>query len=385
MELILGILLFLAQDPAPEPGAPSAEQVQQAQEAGTEPSAAEPAPEPAAETQEPQDQDPKPPRAVPDQILEVGASLEQSRIDLVPPAGALGGAWMLPPGQISFRFEESLESYEGLRDGSRRVPSSEVLASWASSVPSAERAALAVTLVRGVTDRISVSASVPFEERRSEWRTAGGATGTEIQRGLGDVELHANFRVRDQEREQLVLGYGLLAPTGAHDRRGNWGGLPSSTLPYWLQLGGGTWQFVGTASFLQDRGSWSWGAGARGQAPWGENDEGWARERSLLVDLWAARRVSESMVLSLRALREAWSDVRGSATVDESLSPLHDNGRLGGERVSLLAGLSFDLSQAGEVGTNRLEFELGGPLLEDLDGPGLAAEARAFFRWRLGF
>lgn len=319
-----------------------------------------------------------------EELIEVGTSFEQSAPDLPPPAGALGGGWMLRPGSWSVRVEAQLQTFDGLRQGTDRVDEANLLAAFGTTITEAERTRWTLAVSRGVTEDVTLTVRVPLEERRVQW-SDGTDEGWVETRGLGDAELLADWRILQDETSRLTVGGGLLAPTGDDQARDSWPGVPTEDLlPYWLQLGGGTWQGVARASWVQRAGEWTFGAGALATAPIGENDLGWARERALTADAWVARQLSDQWTASLRVVASGWSDVRGAAGIDELASPLHDNGRQGGDRVDVFAGLAVDLSSMGEIGTNRLEFGFGTPVHEDLDGPGLAADQLLVLRWRLG-
>lgn len=340
----------------------------------------EPSPTEAAPTQDAAPQDA--PALVVEDLIEVGLPLERSRVDLLPPAGALGGGWMMRPGELAFSVEQSLRRFRGMRDGRERVDARDELASW-SQARRASMSRWAVNGRYGLSDHVTLSAVVPVESRRVSWATDSerGRTSTH---GLGDVELLADVRMFERLGERLIVGAGLIAPTGEHDARGAWSGAPDVLLPYWLQLGGGSWQGLVTASWIRQESTWSWGAGARGTLPLEKNDSDWARERSLAADAWAARPFGERWVGSARVQASGWSDVRGAAAgADPSASPLEDNGRQGGDRLEASLGLAYDLAGPGSTGaTNRLELSVGAPLWEDLDGPGPAAHLSLGLRWR---
>ena len=314
-------------------------------------------------------------------LLEVGLPLERSRADLLPPAGALGRGWMMRAGELAVTVEQSTSTFRGMRDGTQRVEAPDLLGTW-SQVRRASRSRWTVEGRYGLSENVTVSAALPFESRHIRWQGAG-ASGRTAHQGVGDLELTADVRLLEQLDERLVVGGGLVAPTGEHDARDAWSGTPDALLPYWLQVGGGTWQGLVSASWIRQEEGWAWGTGARGTLPFEKNDAGWARERTLALDAWAARPLGRGWIGSARLQASGWSDVRGAADeADPSRSPLEDNGRQGGDRLDASIGLAVDLSPPATGLTNRLEFSVGTPLWEDLDGPGPAAELHFAFRWR---
>lgn len=311
--------------------------------------------------------------------------LERSQPNLLAPAGALGGGLIMPKGELGLSLDFADQSFEGLRDGRKRVSADTILTTWATTITDARRSGWNLQGRYGVSERITLSASIPLERREAAW-SDGLNQGSTTNEGLGDISLGSEMRVLETENARLTAGIGVIAPSGDHDTAGPWAGQMNVLLPYGLQLGGGAWQGTAQASWILRHGSWALGLGAFGTLPLNKNDAGWARERSLQVDAWIARSFSSNWVMSLRAQASGFSDVRGEAAgLDPFQNPLEDNGRVGGDRVDLFAGLSVDLSPSNGIGSNRLEIAAGFPVYEDLDGPGLAADFSLRIGWRFGF
>lgn len=311
--------------------------------------------------------------------------LERTQSNLLAPAGALGGGLMMSQGEWAFSLDFSEQTYDGLRDGTGQVDAGTVLEDWDTTVEDARMNSWNLEARWGLTDRITFTAGLPLEHRETTW-SDGTSEGTTTNEGLGDIHLGSEMRVLETESSRLTAGLGVFVPTGEHDQRGPWAGQTDVLLPYGLQLGGGAWQGTAQASWILRRGIWAMGLGALGTLPLEKNDAGWARERSLSVDAWIARGFWTNWVMSFRAQAKGFSDVRGdSAGLDPFQNPLEDNGRVGGDRIDLFAGLSIDLTPEHGVGSNRLEIAAGFPVYEDLDGPGLAADFALRFGWHLGF
>lgn len=311
--------------------------------------------------------------------------LERSKPHSLAPAGALGEGMIMARGELTWKLDFNEQTYMGLRDGTQQVGASTILSTWATTVEDARMNRWDLEARYGLNDRITLAASLPLEHREVTW-SDGTNSGTSTNEGLGDVHLGSEMRVLETESSRLTAGLGVFAPTGEHNHSGPWAGQANVLLPYGLQLGGGAWQGTAQASWILDGGIWTLGLGALGTLPLNKNDQGWARERSLMVDAWIARGFWTNWVMSLRAQASGFSDVRGEAEgLDPFQNPMEDNGRVGGDRIDLFAGLAVDLTPGHGVGSNRLEIAAGFPVYEDLDGPGLAADFSLRFGWRLGF
>ena len=80
-----------------------------------------------------------------------------------------------------------------------------------------------------------------------------------------------------------------------------------------------------------------------------------------------------------------WGDVHGrDDELDATRNPLEDRARQGGERIDAIGGFHWQLGD-GLQDVRSLGLEVGVPVAEWLDGPGISTRAWAVLAWRISF
>jgi hypothetical protein len=111
---------------------------------------------------------------------------------------------------------------------------------------------LNVSVVYGVTDRLSLTFNAPFSRGSVESGYADGVRHTNSSAGLGDVSASASYWLRNAQALQpggnVAVGFGVKAPTGKNDAQGNFWNANGTSVPFpvvpAIELGDGGWGFV---------------------------------------------------------------------------------------------------------------------------------------------
>ena len=291
------------------------------------------------------------------------------------------GAW-----QLSLRAD--IASADGLRDGREELDQAALSASGYSRFTSdLDRRELTLRLAHGVAG-CTLFAALPVAEIRRKGNDAPATPFDEKVQALGDLEFGLTKHYRRGKRDALLASVALSLPTGGFDEDG---------VPYPLQVGGGTFDLWGAAAWIRRGKALRYGLALRGRVPLNENDQGWARSRSLVTDLWVARSLNSRLWGRLGLRNTSFGDIYGrDPDLDPSADPLADPKRQGGSRTDLLAGFSWLASPGKDPvpaapgsshagGDLRLEFEFGLPIDEWLDGPGPSNEYTLSVGLRYGF
>ena len=312
-------------------------------------------------------------------------SWDEARADARPPAAvryadlAAHEEWLL---QVRADHHE----FDGLRDRRDDISSSQIFGQGYTHAPTEmTRDRVEFLLLYGLQPETSVFAELPWTRQSMDIETVGGGTLETDNQGLGDVKLGVVHDLSLSEFERLRGTFGVSIPTGSVDETDRDENGNNIRLPYVMQNGTGTFDLHPGLTWTRQYDDWSWGAQGLARFHLGRNDEDWARSDEGEVSIWAARPFHECLSGSVRARGVFWGDVhKGDANLDPDRNPLEDNTRQGGERYELIGGLNWRLDDANHV-HRTLSLEVGFPVDEWLDGPGLASEFWAVLAWRHSF
>lgn len=193
--------------------------------------------------------------------------------------------------------------------------------------------------------------------------------------GLGDTRVAALWRLYEDGGvdgvEQVHLNLGLSLPTGSIDEEGRvlapTGMTMTMRLPYAMQLGSGSVEFMPGITYTGQTERAGWGAQLRTSAPLDDNNEGYQFGSRTELTGWTAYRVLPWLSGSLRLTYEHREDIEGID--DEIRAPVQtaDPDNYGGDWVNLGLGLNL-VGRHGAVAGHRLALEYELPLLQDVNG-----------------
>ncbi len=228
--------------------------------------------------------------------------------------------------------------------------------------------------------------------------TTGQGGFTMKSEGMADTMLMTKYRLFTDDplipTSQASLMVGLSLPTGSiNEKNSNHPLLMRQTeqLPYGMQLGSGTFDprigllYQGSSSPL-----W-WGANLIYTGRWNENSRDYRLGDEYRLDLYSMYQVRFDTVLQLQLNSTYWGKIRGEmdeavsgdsgrATQGVATSPymtnLWDPANYGGKKVSLTAGIQWQ-----PFPLHIVEFDVGVPLYQRLNGPQLEEDYRVMFTW----
>jgi len=249
----------------------------------------------------------------------------------------------------------------------------------------------------GLTDRITLMGMLPLIEKRMTHITFAGPVGTtQLGRfttesyGVGDFQFGGIVGLYDSKsaegEQHLNLLLGLSAPSGSIKQDGQiltpMGGTPIVRLPYAMQLGSGTWDFLPGVTYTARRRNLSFGAQYRGNFRLeDENSEGYALGDLHQVTGWAAFEWAPWISNSVRLAYQTQDDISG---IDPNIvGPVQTANPdfYGGDRLDLLFGVNL-IGQSGAICGQRLAAEFGFPIHQDLNGPQMKTDYTFTVGWQ---
>ena len=227
-------------------------------------------------------------------------------------------------------------------------------------------------------DWLTVMAMAPYIIKEMDHITFQGMAGTTRlgtfttrSEGIGDTTLSALFRLYDDSNKRVQVTTGLSLPTGSITETGDvlapTGARLTLRLPYPMQLGSGTFDFLPRITIRGRQGPWTYGARYSGVIRLGDNDEGYALGDIHALTAWGLYEWTPVVNTSLRIAALTEDSISGrdpliAAPVQTAVPAFS-----GGERVDLFLGLG--LTGQGDWQAYRLDAEVGVPIHQDLNGP----------------
>jgi len=243
------------------------------------------------------------------------------------------------------------------------------------------------SLMYAPSDNLTLMAMMPYQSNSMEHVTRMGQKFTTRSEGIGDLKIMANavtYRTRWDEHIFNIKG-GLSIPTGSITERDDTPMGKNQKLPYPMQLGSGTFDFIPGISYAGLNQNWGWGAQMLGTIRTGKNDQHYRLGDKLDGSLWLSRIWDNWISTSIRMNGEWWEDIHGEdSELNRTMVTTANPNIRGGKRVNMLLAIELYAPQGGLKG-QHLGFELGLPVYQALDGPQLETDWTISAGWQWTF
>lgn len=248
----------------------------------------------------------------------------------------------------------------------------------------------------GISNKITLMAMVNYISKEMKHVTFQGGMGLNRlgtfvthSEGFGDTKLEALYRLLDHHTEStethLLVSGGISLPTGSISARDNiltpMGGRPNVILPYPMQLGSGTYDFVLRATGTHRIGDFSFGAQYSGTFRTGDNKHDYTLGDIHEGTAWAQYQLAPWISIGTRILARTQDEIHG---IDRRIvAPVQTANPdfQGGDRVDWGGSINL-IGQPGELCGHRLAFEYMQPIHQDLNGPQLETDYTFMVGWQ---
>lgn len=228
-------------------------------------------------------------------------------------------------------------------------------------------------------DEVTLVGSLPVIDQFMDHVTRSGVAFTTNSANVGDLRLGGMVQLA-RFGDQSVHASALVAvPIGATDETDV---TPASSpnfvlLPYPMQTGSGTVDFIPSLTYLGQTEWWSWGGQATATIRTGTNDNDYTLGNRYSGTFWGARRFSDWVSASARIEGTTWDNIDGAdprlpgpgALVVPTARP----DLRGGSRIDVGVGVNVYIRK-GLFKATRLAVEGMLPIYQDLDGPQLETD-----------
>lgn len=307
-------------------------------------------------------------------------------------------------GELMFSYRFMRMGMNGLRDEDERVSRSHVLNEFMVTPTKMDMDMHMFGAMYAPIDRVTLMVMVPWVELEMEHRTGMGVTFTTKSEGVGDVRAgalidlwssgmtgaHGGHSANGMEHaksghhggarrpsHKVHANVMFSFPTGAINRRDR---TPASggakvRLPFPMQIGSGSYDFLPGLTYTGRDGPIAWGAQARGEIRLDENHADYRQGNEYALTAWAAYDWNRWLSTSLRTEWQHTLNHRGSdpAVSPTPTVPTKDPGRRAFQRLDFLAGVNLIVPE-GPFSGIRFAIEAGVPAYQYLDGPGLETD-----------
>ena len=296
------------------------------------------------------------------------------------PAGVKAD-FMLPAGQIYFGYRYFQDAFEGTLVGTDEVTSADVLDFFTVATPTYDRTTHELDLRFGLTDFLTIQGSVPFYRNTMLKETAATLfeTSSDV---VGDVSIRGLFRLLEMDEHRLSLTLGATVPLGTLGERGPTASSTSAVLPFTMQGGSGSPDFLLGGTYQVQNDVASVGAQVNSVLRFRDNKQNYRLGNRYDLSIWGAYKISDWASFSLRGFFEHWNSVEGSdARTNGTEDPLANQFAQGGERVVIPFGFNLYLREGNAAG-HRLLVEYYYTVHEDLNGPQPSAGRTLVISWQ---
>ena len=240
-------------------------------------------------------------------------------------------------------------------------------------------------LMYAPSDYLTLMATAPYIKKEMDHETTAGVRFTTRSEGIGDIEVKGiyTFYGEPDDKHRLMFAGGFSLPTGSIDRKDIQANPANGQqkLPYPMQLGSGTVDFLPGLAYLGEVDRWAWGAEALATVRLGTNSNSYSLGNQYSFSFWGNWKWKNTVAPFFRMDTKIWGNIDGAdPELNPATVPTADPNLRGGERVDLILGINF-YQPRGKFKGHRFAIEAGAPIYQSLDGPQLETDLLFSVGW----
>jgi len=205
--------------------------------------------------------------------------------------------------------------------------------------------------------------------------------------GIGDIQLYAVYEALQKNNHSLFLSGGVSIPSGSIYVKGKSDDMmyPSQRLPYIMQLGSGTIDFLPGITYLFRYNDFSLGTQAISVIRPFNNSLGYHLENKLTLNWWAAYKWLPWISTSARVEDNYTSPITGNdSQLVMANEPSANPANYGEQLVNGYAGVNIYFNRS-FLSNSKLAAEYGIPLYQCVNGIQMATRSILNISWVLSF
>lgn len=325
-----------------------------------------------------------------------------SRPDAHAPIGVMG-EHTHAKGELMFSYRYMHMFMQGNRDGSSKLTPEQIVGNAANRFanppmmpPTLRVVPVEMTMemhmfgaMYAPSDRITLMGMVNYVSKDMEHLTFQGPAGTNLlgsfntkASGIGDTRLAALIKLGSNSDHRWHATAGVSLPTGSTDETDQiltpMNTTPSPRLPYPMQLGSGTYDFVSGITYTGISDRWGWGSQWQSDFHLGDNDAGYTLGDEHRLSAWVSYLASDNVSVSGRVAYFDRQNIDGIDPLIAAPVQTADPDRQDIARVDLGLGANWLLPNK----RHRLALEFLVPVSQRLDGPQLETDWQVTLGWQ---
>lgn len=331
-----------------------------------------------------------------DTVMECTCAIE----DFSPAGIMLGHEHLKNEWKISYRY--MFNAMNGMMSGDNKITEAEVLKIYTMAPASMRMNMHMLMVMYGFTDRFSVMSMLNFNSMNMQMNmlttsathnhsthTTSSTSSTHPMssstQGIGDVQVYGIYSLFNNGKHLLLFNQGINVPVGsinisAADTNG-----VATRLPYMMQNGSGTLDFMPCITYLMRLDNFSWSTQVSSTIRAFDNKNGYRLGNDVNLNIWGAYKFVPWMSASVRLESTIKNTIHGKdATLNEYAEPAANTKNYGGEYVYSYAGFNFYIAK-GKLQNNRISIEGGLPVYQRLEGIQLTNQATVWAAWMYSF
>ncbi|AOP36283.1 phenol degradation protein meta [Leptospira tipperaryensis] len=237
----------------------------------------------------------------------------------------------------------------------------------------------------GLTDDTMLMFMLPVIKNKMVMETSNFDRSNMSSGGVGDISFTAAHRFFKRENHDFFLNFGVSLPTGSIDETDSMPMMGRQKVPYNMQPGTGTINYLPGFTYTGKSDRFSWGINSSANLRSSKNQNNYRFGNRYETTTWIAYSLFQWMSFSARVQSTQWENLRGrDSSLDPKMDPQNDPNRQGGNRSEAYLGLNFLILDGPFRGT-KFGFEAGRPFHQHLNGPQMAVQSTVnlFVRFQL--
>jgi hypothetical protein len=332
------------------------------------------------------------------QTCDTSSSCTCMKDDLNPAGIMLGHEHAKGDWKVSYRYMHS--SARGNMSEAHTVDDNTVFSNYLMSPKDMQMNMHMVMAMYGITNKLSVMTMFNYNTMSMGMNmlagtthvhgTGGGGQAHAMEmhtQGIGDVELYAMYEALSTNTHYAFVHGGVSVPTGNVNVKGavNDAMYPGQRLPYMMQLGSGTVDFMPGATYLLRHNRLAIGVQATSIIRPFMNTNGYNLGNKLTLNTWVSYKWLNWLSNSIRIDDVYTSAIEGKdAQVSAVIEPAGNPTNYGGQNVSIYAGLNVYFNRTW-LQNSKLLFEYGLPVYQYANGVQQKLQAGLYASWYFSF
>tara|TARA_R110002049_G_scaffold34583_10_gene112722 strand:+ start:2421 stop:3731 length:1311 start_codon:yes stop_codon:yes gene_type:complete len=298
------------------------------------------------------------------------------RPDAHAPIG-VAGDHLHPQGGLMVSYKAMLMNMSGNLSGSDKIADEEIFNEYMNSPQEMDMVMHMVGVMYAPSDKITLMLMQNFVTNSMDMtHSMTMMDGMKMKEdfstsstGFGDLKASVLLALYNSASNSVHLNAGMSLPVGSVTERDNTAMKDNAKLPYPMQLGSGTVDFMLGATYKKSFTSGSIGAQVMGTHRTGNSSEGYQLGDMAEVNIWGAVNLTDMFSLSARVQGAVAEDISGrDRDLMPMMAPPANTANYGHERINGFLGLNMIFDHDSKFNKLRLGVEAGMPIYQHVNG-----------------